>query len=90
VYFRLQDEDARRLGGSIGDYSAQDLMNLNEYEAIFRPGKPSETRRVRLFDVPVFSADNTAEIIKRTQAIFPNLPPDESRPGEARPSGRRH
>jgi hypothetical protein len=75
IYFRPQDDDAKRLGSTVGRYDASDLLNLDEFECIARPGKPSDTRKLRITIPPMPATDNSQLILERTQAIFPSHKP---------------
>lgn len=70
VYFRLQDDDAPRLGRAVGGFAAADLLNLDKGEAILRPGKPSDTVKVELPPPEEDDDDATEYVIQRTQALY--------------------
>ncbi len=94
VYFRLQDDDAPKLGRAVGGFAAADLLNLDKGEAILRPGKPSDTVKVKLPPPEEDHDDATEYVIARTRENFssnnrldefaPPLPQDEE-PGPSSP-----
>lgn len=78
IVFRPEDEDARKLGTSMGEYGAPALMNQDEFECVIRPGKPSDTVQVRIDEPPRHEFDLAEEIIEHTQRTYrPNIPPAE-------------
>jgi len=86
MYFRLQDDDAKRMGTTLGErYSARDLLNLDEFECVVRPGKPDNTRKVRI-DLPSALQESHAEyIVERTQALFPPRKREVATPASPQP-----
>lgn len=74
IFFRLTDDDARKFGGSIGSYKADDLMNLHPYYAIIRPGRAADSRRFRVEPPPVGQDGYRDEIVAGTRATYPATP----------------
>jgi hypothetical protein len=82
VYFRLQDDDAPRLGRAVGGFTGNDLLNLDKGEAILRPGKPSDTVKVKLPPPQEDDEDATEYVIARTRENYPSrkvVPRDDQR-----------
>jgi hypothetical protein len=71
VYFRLQDDDAPRLGRAVGGFTGNDLLNLDKGEAILRPGKPADTVRIKLPPPTEDDDDATEYVIARTHENYP-------------------
>jgi hypothetical protein len=71
IYFRPQDSDARRLGTTVGAYTADDLMNLDEFDCILRPGKPVDSIKITIDQPPRHLYDNLEAIIAHTQQAYP-------------------
>jgi DNA helicase HerA-like ATPase len=71
IFFRLMDDDARKFGNSIGRFKPDDLMNLNEHEAIIRRGRAANSQTFKVSPPPRPKESFANEIIRHTREMFP-------------------
>ena len=77
VFFRLVHADAKKFGSMVGQYIVDDLMNLNKFEAIVRPGKPNDSKKIPVERPPSPGKGFRQEIIEHTLRSYPPLPPSQ-------------
>jgi len=75
VYFRPFDEDASRIARNLTQFTADDLLNLDEHEAIVRQGKASNVARIMIDPPPRAPRGFVEEIIEHTKAAYPSTQP---------------
>ena len=79
IFFRLIHSDAKKFGGTIGSFNADQLMNLNKFEAIVRPGRPQDTKKIQINLPPRIQGGFKREIVEYTLRTYRRKVPDVTR-----------
>jgi hypothetical protein len=83
IFFRLTTTDAHKYGKEVGKYTADDLMNLDDYNAIIRPGKPALSKRFETEEPLTLPGGFREQIIERTLRDYVATAPRELDPTPA-------
>jgi hypothetical protein len=73
IFFRLTTTDAHKFGKEVGKHTADDLMNLDDYTAIIRPGKPVLSTKFEPEPPPPLPKGFVKEIIEHTRMTYPSF-----------------
>jgi hypothetical protein len=89
IFFRLTTTDAHKYSKEVGKHSAEDLMNLDDYNAIIRPGRPGLSKKFETEEPPPAPRGFRKEIIEHTRRLYPAISKgDTARAASAAPIRR--
>jgi Type IV secretion-system coupling protein DNA-binding domain len=80
IFFRLTTTDAHKYAKEVGKYTADDLMNLDDFHAIIRPGKPILSKKFETEEPAPLPKGFRNEIIEHTRRSYPAIIPLKHEP----------
>jgi hypothetical protein len=72
IFFRLVDDDARKFGHHVGDFTTSDFLNLYPYHAIIRPGRSADSQSFKVEPPPPAPKGYRDEILEHTRSAYPS------------------
>jgi hypothetical protein len=87
IYFRPVDEDASKIARSLPSFDAATLLDLDQWQAIVRQGKVTNSLRVEIDPPPKPPSGYATEIIEQTKASYRSDLTTRASAAEEQPKG---